>query len=237
MRRKTSYRRGRLPGKRSRADLELFENISRISLNHEIDSNKLFEKIVNAWKQQESTCEDLKILCRKRTIDNQHTFLFTNDNKVIAQFPIPEHILKKTNPLKDFTPTKSFRNTLFKKKTKLTHPQIGDLRTGMKRINVKARILEIPEARLVFTKWGSSAIVTNVLIGDETGTIKLPLWNEMIKAVSIGDIMQIENAYVTAFRGEPQLRLGSKKTPHVIQDAEFPTTNNIKTTHLEKKKT
>jgi hypothetical protein len=37
----------------------------------------------------------------------------------------------------------------------------------MKRINVKARVLYIPKATLVFTRFGECARVTNALIADE----------------------------------------------------------------------
>jgi replication factor A1 len=51
-----------------------------------------------------------------------------------------------------------------------------------------------------------------VLIGDETGTIKLCLWNGQIDGVSVGNTVQIENAQASMFRGERQLSLGKKGT-------------------------
>jgi replication factor A1 len=54
------------------------------------------------------------------------------------------------------------------------------------------------------------------LIADETGTIKLCLWNEQIDSISIGDTVQIENASTSAFRGERQLRIGRKGLIHNI---------------------
>jgi replication factor A1 len=50
------------------------------------------------------------------------------------------------------------------------------------------------------------------LIEDETGTIKLCLWNEQIKSVSIGDTIQVDNARMSSFRGERQLSVGRKGT-------------------------
>ena len=47
---------------------------------------------------------------------------------------------------------------------------------------------------------------------NETGTIKLCLWNGQIAAVSAGDTVQIENAQVSAFRGERQLSNGKTGT-------------------------
>ena len=228
MRSKTSTMRGRLPGKISRVDIGLLEYLFKISMKHGIDSDKFFEKVVSAWRHQESTCKGLRIVCRKRTRDNAHAFLFTSSHGVIAQFPIPERILVKTNPLKEFTYTKSLRSHSVKEKVKVNHLRIENLRAGMKLVEVKARVLEIPEPRLVFTRFGSSAIVTNILIGDETGTIRLSLWNEQIKTVSVDNVIQIENARVAAFRGERQLRIGKNGKLRVIKDAKFPSAEELK---------
>jgi len=65
---------------------------------------------------------------------------------------------------------------------------------------------------MVFTRFGNYASVVNVIIGDETGQIKLCLWNEQINSISIGDVLQIENARMSTFRGEKQLRIGKKGT-------------------------
>jgi replication factor A1 len=56
------------------------------------------------------------------------------------------------------------------------------------------------------------------LIADETGTIKLCLWNEQINSISIGDTIQIENARTSTFRGERQVRIGKKGTLSNIED-------------------
>jgi replication factor A1 len=45
-------------------------------------------------------------------------------------------------------------------------------------------------------------------MSDETGTIKLTLWNDQIEMVNVNDIIRIENGYITSFRGEIQLNVG-----------------------------
>jgi ssDNA-binding replication factor A large subunit len=103
------------------------------------------------------------------------------------------------------------------KRIKIEHPRIGDLKSGMKRIDLRARILEIPRSRNVITKFGNFATVTNASIADETGSIQLPLWNNQIDTVSVGDIIQVENARVVTFRGERQLRVGRGGQLSVIE--------------------
>jgi len=100
---------------------------------------------------------------------------------------------------------------------KVEHPRIGDLKSGMKRINLKARVLEVPKPRSVFTRFGRFAMVTNASIADETGSIQLPLWNRQIDTVSEGDTIRVENAHVVTFRGERQLRIGRGGQLSVIE--------------------
>jgi len=175
-------------------------------MKYEIDSNNLFNSFVEAWNHQKSTCKSLLIECRKKTPDYA-SFLVTNSCKVVAQFPIPKHILEEINPFKEFAYAKASTRTI-PENAKVKHPLIGDLKSGMNRINLKARVLEIPKPRSVITRFGEFAKVTNASIADETGVIQLPLWNKQIDAVSVGDLIRVENARVVTFRGERQLRVG-----------------------------
>jgi replication factor A1 len=50
--------------------------------------------------------------------------------------------------------------------------------------------------------------VADAMVADETGSIKLTLWNEQIDQVNINDKVKIENGYVTSFKGEIQLNVG-----------------------------
>ncbi len=108
--------------------------------------------------------------------------------------------------------TDRIRRYLAKKVRTATANSIKDLRIGMSHINLKAKILEVAEPKHVVTRYGNNAIVAKALIGDETGTIKLCLWNGQIDDVSVGDIIQIENAQTSVFKGERFLSLGKRGT-------------------------
>jgi len=87
--------------------------------------------------------------------------------------------------------------------------RISDLKDGMRGVNLVAKVLEISEPREVVSRFDGRAYkVADAIIGDETGTIKLSLWNEQIERVSINDTIKIENGYVRSFRGEKQLNVG-----------------------------
>ena len=79
----------------------------------------------------------------------------------------------------------------------------------MKRVEIEAKVTEKGDTREVQSKFGDQTLmVADAMIADETGTIKLTLWNEQIDQINDGDIITIENGYVTSFRGEIQLNIG-----------------------------
>lgn len=87
--------------------------------------------------------------------------------------------------------------------------KIKELRNGMRKIDLVAKVLEISEPREVVSKFdGRVYRVADAVIGDDTGTIKLSLWNEQIGRIKVNDMIKIENGYVRTFRGEKQLNVG-----------------------------
>lgn len=87
--------------------------------------------------------------------------------------------------------------------------KIRELRDGMKRVDVVAKVIEKSDPREVHSRFKDTNYnVADAMISDETGTIKLTLWNEQIDQASVNDTIRIENGYVTSFRGEIQLNVG-----------------------------
>jgi replication factor A1 len=119
-----------------------------------------------------------------------------------------EFLSEKGNPIRNFMKTNMVRRHIIKRNKKLHSFPIRDLRIGMRQVNLKAKVMEAPEPKTVLTRFGTYASVANVLIADETGTIKLCLWNEQIDSISIGDTIQVENARTSVFKGEKQLSIG-----------------------------
>jgi replication factor A1 len=86
---------------------------------------------------------------------------------------------------------------------------IKDLRNGMKRVTVEANVVEKGETREVRSRYKDETyMVADAVVADETGSIKLTLWNEQIDQVEVGNKVKIENGYVTSFKGEIQLNVG-----------------------------
>jgi len=189
-------------------------------MKYEVDSDKFFNSFLDASQHQESKCGKLSIECRVR--EKGYTiFLMTRDWEVVGQFRMPEYLLnEKTNPLKEFTCRLSTKRTLAQEAKSQSH-KIGDLRSGMKHLNIKAQVLEVSQPIQITTRSGFYANLANALIADETGTIKLSLLGSQIKEVFVHDAIQIENAHVAWFRGERQLRIGKHGKINVVhhQDA------------------
>jgi len=188
------------------------EYLAFLSIKYEVDPDEFFNAVISAGENRKCRCGNLSIECRGKT-KSKTVFLITKDSKVVAQFPVSnELLLEPINPIRDLMKTDMIRRHLVKKNKGSHSLPIRDLRTGMNQVNLRARVMDIPTARQVFTRFGNYASVAHALIADETGTVKLCLWNEQIDSVSIGDTIQVENGRMSSFRGERQLSVGKKGT-------------------------
>jgi replication factor A1 len=180
-------------------------------VKYEVNPEKFLHALRTA-QVRKSNCSNLSIQCRGR-IKTKLIFLIMKGSEVIAQFPMErEFLLNSSNQLENFMGTERIRGYLSRKNRMSSAHSIKDLRAGMKNVNLKAKILEVAEPKRVFTRYGNPASVAKVLLGDETGTIKLCLWNGQINGVSVGETIQIKNAQTATFKGERFLKLGKKGT-------------------------
>jgi len=195
----------------------LGEYLAFLSVKYNLDPDKFFQTLVSTKEYHKETCGKLSIECRSK-VRGGRILLIMDDSKVVAQLKVnDDFFLERSNPLKKFMRSEKIRRFVTKKTDLLQSRNIGDLRVGMRHINLTAKVLEKPEPTYVYTRFGNNAIVANALIGDGTGTIKLCLWNDQIGCVSVGDNVQISNARAFAFKGEKQLRVGTKGSLKVWQ--------------------
>jgi len=94
----------------------------------------------------------------------------------------------------------------------------------MKVKDLKAR-MEVPEIELEITSVGEersfsspkgTGKVANAAAKDDTGEVKVSLWNEQIEQVKEGDKIKIENGWTSEYKGELQLSAGRKGTLTVL---------------------
>jgi ssDNA-binding replication factor A large subunit len=91
--------------------------------------------------------------------------------------------------------------------------KIKNIQPGMRSVDITGRVLKV-STRKDFEKDGRAKSVVNVTIGDETGILRLSLWDgeiELVEKVDIkeNDVVSIRNGYVRDNkRGDAELRLG-----------------------------
>lgn len=107
---------------------------------------------------------------------------------------------------------------------------IKDLQAKQGNANVIATVVSKENPR-EFQKFGKPGKVCNALIKDETGEVKLTLWNEQIDSIKEGDKIEIKNGYVNEWQGEKQLSTGKFGTLEVIDKS----TNEEKTESKDSK--
>lgn len=214
MQRRIRGGRGRYSA-RSDTDGKALHYLARMAVKHSVDSSEILDCIMGAWDNGEAKCDHLKIACRGKTRDSG-IFLFTTGQQVLAQFTIPATILQGKERIEHYTEIISSEFSS-PEASRAEHSKIKDLRPGMKRVSLKARVVEVPKPKMVYTRYGTQAFVSNALISDETGTLRMSLWNQQISKVSEGDRINIENGKVATFKGERQLRLGRGGILSVIE--------------------
>jgi replication factor A1 len=90
--------------------------------------------------------------------------------------------------------------------------QINKIFAGMRSVSLLAKVQRIFEER-TFDTGKHKGKVRSFIAGDETGTIRIVLWNDQvdkIQTIKEGDIIHLENAYVKENNNQKELHLGDK---------------------------
>lgn len=195
------------------------EYLAFLSVKQGVYLSELYQALVVAREKGKTTCQNLVLEYRGRVKD-EAIFLITKDSNVVVQFRIAEDLLlRKDICFENWMDTDKIRRQMNRQNTSpKSSVLVQDLRHGMKKVNLEAKVLETPMPSTVQTRYGNSAKVTNAWIADETGKIKLCLWNEQVDFVNVGDTVQTKNASVSTFKGERQLRLGKTGTVIVLEN-------------------
>ena len=211
------YGRGRPCGQQqSVAEMSNRWYLIWISQKYGLEAHKFLACFLDAWAHERSSCKSISIQCRQKT-KNGGVFLVTQDQKVIAQLSLSEIALKRL-PDVDLAGSPWNESALIRKTEKLgpIDMQIKDVNAGVKWINLKAMVVEKSITRRVYSRLGNPLDLSTATISDNTGFIKLPLWNAQVNMVSIGDTVQIENGRVARFRGELQVNVGKNGKLEVV---------------------
>jgi replication factor A1 len=119
----------------------------------------------------------------------------------------------------------------FESKRQPVEAKVGELTPQSRAVNVTAKVVSKSEVRdIPMGRDGSPHKVCDALVGDETGSIYLTLWDDNIEKVNENDTVRVENGYVTLFKGNMRLnvgkygKLGMAKEPF---EGEVNTENNV----------
>ncbi len=103
--------------------------------------------------------------------------------------------------------------------------KVKDLKPGMKGFDIELRILRVFEARS-FEAGERKGKVRNVIAGDETGIVRLSLWDEKAELdLKRGDAVKISNAYCV---GPPlEIRVGRRSSLVKLSKSNLPEADEI----------
>ena len=116
--------------------------------------------------------------------------------------------------------------------------RIEDLALGQSDVNVEGRVLDVGSIRTFDRDDGSEGRVANLTIGDETGRVRVTLWDERTEdteAVSVGESVEVVDGYVRERDGSLELHVGNRGAVETIEaDIEYvPQTTPIEALELE----
>jgi len=87
--------------------------------------------------------------------------------------------------------------------------KISQLTPESRNVNLIVKVLERSEAREFYSQRSRKHLrVCDITVGDESGIIKMTLWNEQVNDFHVGDIVKITNAYTVLFKGHMKLQIG-----------------------------
>jgi replication factor A1 len=108
--------------------------------------------------------------------------------------------------------------------------KIATLQPNRQGLVVEFKLLKIKEVRTVKSRRdGSTHRVADILIGDESGSIILTLWDDEIEKVEEGKVFRLTGGKTTLFQGRLQLGLNpsGKIESSTTQIPTVDTTNNL----------
>lgn len=96
-------------------------------------------------------------------------------------------------------------------------------------INVQVRVCTQENQKLITKNRLIPLHICSFKVGDETGLVKLTLFNDAIDklSTSIGEVIKIKDDWAKLWQGNMQLSMGKSGTWEVIKDSDFPSLSAI----------
>lgn len=97
--------------------------------------------------------------------------------------------------------------------------EIKDLQPNQGNIDLVLTVAEKGEVR-TFEKFGKKGKVCTATVQDDSGEVKLTLWNEDTERIGIGDKISLQKGWCSEYRGEKQLSTGRSGKIEILEKAE-----------------
>jgi len=86
---------------------------------------------------------------------------------------------------------------------------VAELKPRMKNVTISFKVISMGEEREIESRSdGSSHRVCDITVGDNSGTVQVPLWDETIDSIDEGATYNLTNGYTGLFRGNLRLNVG-----------------------------
>ena len=108
--------------------------------------------------------------------------------------------------------------------------KVETLTPNSRGVNTIVKVVSKGEVRSVTGRDYSVRRVADALVGDETGSIYMTLWDDKIDAIAEEATLQITNGYINLFRGNMRLNIGKYGSYELMEEspiAEVNTENNL----------
>lgn len=78
----------------------------------------------------------------------------------------------------------------------------------MRDVDMELKVLSVSEPKQIISGSGIEHEILEAEVEDETGKIKLVLWDDRIIPLKVGDVVQVRNGFVSSFKGEWRINVG-----------------------------
>ena len=86
---------------------------------------------------------------------------------------------------------------------------VAELTPRMKNLTISFKVLDVGEEREIQSRRDNATHrVADARVGDASGTVYVPLWNESIDTIEEGKTYTLKNGYTGLFRGNLRLNIG-----------------------------
>lgn len=117
------------------------------------------------------------------------------------------------------------------------YSKVGPLKPDLRNLNLTVKIVNIGPSRAVSSRRERRQhLVAEALVGDETGSVLLTLWDDQINMFKADDVVEVKKGYTTIYRGSLRLNVGKsgqiEKADETIEEVN--TRNNLsEKTHIQ----